>query len=284
MTVGNKIAELRKAKGMTQEALANELGVSNQAVSKWEANQSCPDIQLLPQIADIFEITLDCLFGRETVQAYPVLACENHMTGESVMIEAKEQIELPWEDDGKLRAVVYIGHKLALTQDCTEASEITFVYEGAALDIISSFSVSCDDVAGSVTADGSVTCDSVEGDVHAKGSVNCDSVEGNVTANGSINCDGINGNASAGGNITCDEINGNASAGGNIICDNLSGELSAGGSIICDDSENTDTKKCEIKLETLEDIDFDSPGEINLNGVKIKWSKLKNSSNTSECG
>ena len=45
MSLGNKIAELRKDKGMTQESLANKLGVSNQAVSKWEANQSCPDIQ-----------------------------------------------------------------------------------------------------------------------------------------------------------------------------------------------------------------------------------------------
>jgi len=58
MTLGNKIAELRKEKGMTQEALANALGVSNQAVSKWEANQSCPDIQLLPQLADFFCVSM----------------------------------------------------------------------------------------------------------------------------------------------------------------------------------------------------------------------------------
>lgn len=65
MTLGNKIAELRKEKNMTQEALANALGVSNQAVSKWEANQSCPDIQLLPQIVDLFGVTLDsCTLGR----------------------------------------------------------------------------------------------------------------------------------------------------------------------------------------------------------------------------
>lgn len=202
MTLGNKIAELRKAKGMTQEALANALNVSNQAVSKWEANQSCPDIQLLPQIADFFGISLDSLFGRETEQ-----------------VESKEKYDIPWEDDGKLRAVVYIGRKLVQAQDCTEASEITFMYEGAALDIISSFSVTCDDVEGNVTANGSVTCDVVEG---------------NVKAAGSVTCDEVNGNVDAGGNITCDEINGNASAGGNIICDELSGELSVGGTVVCD--------------------------------------------------
>lgn len=185
MTLGNRIAELRKERSMTQEALANALGVSNQAVSKWEANQSCPDIQLLPQIADLFGVTLDSLFGRETKQ-------EENVSN------------VPWEDDEKLRAVVYIGRKLVQAQDCTKASEITLRYEGPALDIISSFSVTCNDV------------------------------EGNVKAAGSVTCDEINGNVDAGGNITCDVINGNASAGGNIICDELSGELSAGGVVVCD--------------------------------------------------
>lgn len=219
MTLGSKIAELRKEKNMTQEALANALGVSNQAVSKWEANQSCPDIQLLPQIADFFCVTLDFLFDRKRNELDKVVYCENHMTGESEQVEAKGNCDVPWEDDGKLRAVVYIGRKLVQAQDCTEASEITFRYEGFALDIISSFSVTCDDVEGNVTANGSVTCDVVEG---------------NVKVAGSVTCDEINGNVDAGGNITCDEINGNASAGGNIICDELSGELSAGGTVVCD--------------------------------------------------
>ncbi|MBQ6845065.1 MAG: helix-turn-helix domain-containing protein [Agathobacter sp.] len=219
MTLGTKIAELRKEKGMTQEALANELGVSNQAVSKWEANQSCPDIQLLPQIADIFGITLDDLFGREIEQEEPIVTCENHRTGETENVEARGNYDVPWEEDGKLRAVVYIGRKLVQAQDCTQASEITFTYEGAALDIISSFSVTCDAVEGNVTANGSVTCDNVEGNVNAKGSVTCDAVEGNIQAMGSVTCDVVEGNVDAGGNVTCDEINGNASAGGNIICD-----------------------------------------------------------------
>ena len=103
MILGNKIAELRKEKGMTQEALATELGVSNQAVSKWEANQSCPDIQLLPQIADIFGVTIDCLFGREIYEVKSV-TCENHMTGETEEVEARGIYEVPWDDDGKLHA------------------------------------------------------------------------------------------------------------------------------------------------------------------------------------
>ena len=47
-TIGNRITKFRKAKGMPQEELANQLGVSSQAVSKWENDISCPDISLLP--------------------------------------------------------------------------------------------------------------------------------------------------------------------------------------------------------------------------------------------
>ena len=63
--MGARISAHRKNKGLTQEALANTLGVSNQAVSKWESDVCCPDIALLPQLVDALEMTLDELFGRE---------------------------------------------------------------------------------------------------------------------------------------------------------------------------------------------------------------------------
>ena len=56
MDIGNKILFLRKNKGVTQEQLAQTLGVSNQAVSKWESGQCFPDIQLLPDIARYFNV------------------------------------------------------------------------------------------------------------------------------------------------------------------------------------------------------------------------------------
>ena len=65
MTIGKNIAQYRKTLTMTQEDLAQKLGVTNQAVSKWELEQACPDVMLLPMLADIFGITIDALFGRE---------------------------------------------------------------------------------------------------------------------------------------------------------------------------------------------------------------------------
>ena len=61
--INEQIAFLRKQKGLTQEDLANALGVSNQAVSKWESAQCCPDIQLLPDIAELFDVSIDELLG-----------------------------------------------------------------------------------------------------------------------------------------------------------------------------------------------------------------------------
>lgn len=61
--INEQIAFLRKQKGLTQEELANALGVTNQAVSKWESAQCCPDIQLLPDIAKLFNVSVDELIG-----------------------------------------------------------------------------------------------------------------------------------------------------------------------------------------------------------------------------
>lgn len=65
-TIGSRIAQKRKAQGMTQEELAQQLGVSSQAVSKWENDISCPDISLLPNLAKVLSCTTDAILsGKE---------------------------------------------------------------------------------------------------------------------------------------------------------------------------------------------------------------------------
>ena len=63
MSIGKNIAKYRKAKGLTQEELGAKLGLTNQAVSKWESEVSMPDVMLLPEIANALNITLDDLYG-----------------------------------------------------------------------------------------------------------------------------------------------------------------------------------------------------------------------------
>ncbi len=65
LTLGEKIKELRKRDGRKQEDLANALGVTNQAVSRWEKDGSYPDVEMIPAIANYFGVTIDELFGYE---------------------------------------------------------------------------------------------------------------------------------------------------------------------------------------------------------------------------
>ena len=58
-TLGQKIAELRKTKNMTQLELANKLNITDKAVSKWERDISCPDINTFPKLAEIFGVSVD---------------------------------------------------------------------------------------------------------------------------------------------------------------------------------------------------------------------------------
>lgn len=65
-TIGTRIAMLRKQQNMTQENLAQVMGVSAQAVSKWENDVSCPDISMLVQLADVLHSTTDYILSGKT--------------------------------------------------------------------------------------------------------------------------------------------------------------------------------------------------------------------------
>ncbi|MDO5738220.1 MAG: helix-turn-helix transcriptional regulator [Eubacteriales bacterium] len=62
--LANNIQRFRKSKNLTQDQLAEQIGVSSQAVSKWENGASCPDIALLPELAKIFEVSIDEIFSQ----------------------------------------------------------------------------------------------------------------------------------------------------------------------------------------------------------------------------
>lgn len=204
MTMGNIISYHRKRMNITQEALAQKLSVTNQAVSKWESGQACPDIQLLPKLADIFEITIDTLFGRaSTTEAVPP--------------------HLPWEDDGALHIAVYQGHRLL--KQAPEGEELSFSYSGPALNISSAVSVFCGDVEGNVDAGANVECGDVEGNVDAGANVQCGDVEGNVDAGANVQCGDVDGNVDAGAMVNCGDVDGDVKAGFQVSCGNVDGTI-----------------------------------------------------------
>lgn len=76
MDIGDKIRKLRKLHGVTQESLGDYLGISAQAVSRWESGACCPDIELLPSLAEFFDVTTDELLGIDRSKALQVIrAC-----------------------------------------------------------------------------------------------------------------------------------------------------------------------------------------------------------------
>lgn len=71
MNMGDRIQFLRKAKGISQEEFAEEVGVSRQAVSKWESGQSTPDLEKIIVMSDFFEVTTDYLLKGTEPETHP---------------------------------------------------------------------------------------------------------------------------------------------------------------------------------------------------------------------
>lgn len=71
LSLGHRIQALRKEQGLTQDALAERMGVTPQAVSKWENDLSCPDIMSLPQLAQELHTTVDTLLTGSTADSTP---------------------------------------------------------------------------------------------------------------------------------------------------------------------------------------------------------------------
>lgn len=87
MTIGKRIAQLRKEKGLTQEDLSKLMEVSAQAVSKWENDQTCPDITSLPKLARILGVSVDeLLSGKEETQMAKVLPPEERKDMKEMML------------------------------------------------------------------------------------------------------------------------------------------------------------------------------------------------------
>ena len=78
MTIGKRIAALRREKNLKQDDLAQMLEVSPQAISKWENDQTCPDISLLPKLAKILGVSVDeLLSGKQELQPVVTLVPED---------------------------------------------------------------------------------------------------------------------------------------------------------------------------------------------------------------
>ena len=187
------IQNLRKSRDMTQEMLASALGVSYQAVSKWQTAKSCPDVALLPKIAGALGCSLDALFSG--------------IEGASVLPSG-----FPWPDDDTVRVLLCRGHTILRAENGL-LKEFTFRLSPET-DVMN-----VESMCNIVLEDGSV-----RGNCKAGGSIRVSgSVSGACFAGHTVVAGGdIGGDCKAGHSIEGRNISGDCRAGHAI---NVSGDL-----------------------------------------------------------
>lgn len=228
LKLNETISFYRKKQGLTQEQLAQSLGVTNQSVSKWESGQCCPDISLIPQLADIFEVYIDELFGRNVEKEVHYDHCA----------------ELPWNDDNTIRIFQTIGKKIIKTQEANTYLEIGFPREcnettRQYFKVEVFGNLYCDaSINGDVVGHGNIECHEINGDVReCQGSVSCQGdINGAVNAANNLSCGGaISGAVMCGDNVSCGgTINGSVNCGDNVSCgSSIMGSVTCGGNVEC---------------------------------------------------
>lgn len=224
------ISFYRKKQNLTQEALAQKLGVTNQSVSKWESAQCYPDISLIPQLAEIFGISIDELFGKS-----PKVSAINDMF---------------YLRDNTFRIVVAKGKEIVDVKELNQAIDITFpkncnetTRQYFKVEVFGN--IVCDaSINGDVVCHGNIECNQINGEIQMKDSqamrINCNIISGDVRCHGSIACNQINGDATTfGSTLSCKgNINGDVRTFpngsmpcGDISCGNIAGNVNCDGNI-----------------------------------------------------
>lgn len=251
MVICERIAYLRKRNKLSQEVLAKKLGITFQAVSKWENNQSCPDIAVIPEIARIFNVSVGYLFG-ET----PLEDSGNEAINSNDMEAGSNVIKCNWENDDTLRVVVVKGLKLIKAEELGN-------------DIKENVSVMLNEMSGkSISSQLNI---SIEGDIYsstfmAGGNITCCDVgsDSNMTAGMDISCGDIDnvGGMTAGGDIKCGDINdvGGMTAGGNIKCGDISavGGMEISGDLTSDGISDVATITVKRNITSCNDINAEN--------------------------
>ncbi len=194
IVLATNIQNLRKKLGFTQEELAQKLGVTFQAISKWENAKSAPDILFLPIMADLFGCSIDELFSSNIESRDGIKYCT----------------ELPWDDDDIIRGIVCEGRRILQVADSI-TQKFTFEIIGDTKSVESKCNIEISgNVSGGCNAGGSIN---VGGNLW--GGVNCgDSVQCGCNIHGDINCgDNVTAACDILGDVNCGE---NATAGCDI--------------------------------------------------------------------
>lgn len=212
--LGNKLADLRKNKGMTQTELAEEMFITHQAISQWENGLTIPDLGSLLRLCEIFNITLNDLFYEKKE-------------------EAKEEVfQMP--NDNVVRIVAILNGKILKKREIRNGDKVCIVFEEPIPGSVDShFSVMCKDVGGSVNAGSYVECGDVKEGVNCGSYIECGAITGNVACGSYIECGDISGDVTCGSYIECGNVGRDVNASSYVECDNIGGNVTTMGNVDC---------------------------------------------------
>jgi len=253
INISNNIKKYRRENELSQEALAERLGITSQAVSKWECMQSIPDIESIVALCELFSISMDKLVldkDSEVIVKEVIIEKESEDTREEKHYNRQGFLNKVYfdalPDDGDLRVLQFKGRRLLRENDYDPKIHIPLSIDNRLFpektvnvhivgsadiegDISGSVnagdSVSCGTVGASVRAGDSVNCGNIGASVHAGDSVNCGNVGASVTAGDSVNCGNVGNSVSAGDNVRCGDVNTITKCGGDIHCKNVTGTI-----------------------------------------------------------
>ncbi|MBQ8408271.1 MAG: helix-turn-helix domain-containing protein [Clostridia bacterium] len=272
--ISNNIKKYRKELGLSQEALADKLGITSQAVSKWECMQSIPDIEAIVELCTLFGIATDKLI----LDKEPEVVIKEVVVEKEVFVEKEPEKETSAEniskedeserydsangehfnrkgffrkryfdalpDDGELRILQFKG-RLMLSEDTYDKNAVINLAIDPELSKKKTINVRIvgnakidGDISGNVNVGDHLNCGSVSGNAKAGDSVNCGNVGGSVHAGDSVNCGTVGGSVTAGDGVGCGNVNGNVVAGDSVRCGDVKVIQRCGGNIYCKSIQN----------------------------------------------
>ena len=246
LKISEVIRQRRRTMDISQETLADHLGVSVQAVSKWETNASYPDITLLPRIAEYLKTDINALFFGEEAESAAINDLPNDGRLRILQcIDGKILSREEYDQNRRIKLEIPNKNVVSLNLEIWGSADIDGDIGGAVNagggincgniggEAISGGGINCGNIhGGEVTSGGAINCGNIKGDATSGGSINCGNVDGTVTAGSDINCGDIHGNASSGHDMYCGNIEQNAKAENDIHCKKIKGDAQCGGSII----------------------------------------------------
>lgn len=147
MSIGKNIYQLRKEKNLTQGQLAEKLGISMQAVSKWENDQCAPDVSMFPILANLFGVSIDRLFGyyegraKDAVREIQKSAVESESLFEEIEVYREGLRRYPGSDELKMSLAFALSQMRRVSKDAEQIA----LAEAEAVRLCSEITDTCGD-------------------------------------------------------------------------------------------------------------------------------------------